>query len=35
MHHFDLSVIGSGPGGQRAATQAAKLRKHAAICEKS
>jgi len=35
MHHFDLSVIGSGPGGQRAATQAAKLRKRVAICEKS
>ena len=32
MHDFDL--IGSGPGGQRAATQAAKLRKRAAICEK-
>src|SRR5438128_1765020 len=27
-------VIGSGPGGQRAATQAAKLRKRVAMCEK-
>jgi len=34
MHDFDLIVIGSGPGGQRAATQAAKLRKRVAICEK-
>jgi pyruvate/2-oxoglutarate dehydrogenase complex dihydrolipoamide dehydrogenase (E3) component len=33
-HHFDLIVIGSGPGGQRAATQAAKLRKRVAICER-
>ena len=34
MHNFDLIVIGSGPGGQRAATQAAKLQKRVAICEK-
>jgi NAD(P) transhydrogenase len=34
MHTFDLIVIGSGPGGQRAAIQAAKLRKRVAICEK-
>ena len=34
MHNFDLIVIGSGPGGQRAATQAAKLRKRVAMCEK-
>jgi len=34
LHNFDLIVIGSGPGGQRAATQAAKLRKRVAICEK-
>ena len=33
MHHFDLIVSGSGPGGQRAATQAAKLGKRVAICE--
>ena len=26
--------FGSGPGGQRAATQAAKLRKRVAMCEK-
>jgi pyruvate/2-oxoglutarate dehydrogenase complex dihydrolipoamide dehydrogenase (E3) component len=26
VHDFDLIVIGSGPGGQRAATQAAKFR---------
>ena len=31
MHHFDLIVFGS-PGGQRAATQAAKLGKRVAIC---
>ena len=34
MHQVDLIVVGSGPGGQRAATQAAKLRKRVAICEK-
>jgi len=34
MHQFDLIVVGSGPGGQRAATQAAKLRKRVAMCEK-
>jgi NAD(P) transhydrogenase len=34
MHNFDLIVIGTGPGGQRAATQAAKLGKRVAICEK-
>ena len=32
---FDLIVIGSGPGGQRAAIQAAKLRKRVAIVERS
>lgn len=32
---FDLIVIGSGPGGQRAAVQAAKLGKKALIVEKS
>lgn len=31
--HFDLFVIGSGPGGQRAAIQAAKLGKQVGICE--
>lgn len=31
---FDMIVIGSGPGGQRAAIQAAKLGKKAVIIEK-
>jgi len=35
MREFDLVVIGSGPAGQRAAVQAAKLGKRAAIIEKS
>ncbi len=35
MQDFDLVVIGSGPAGQRAAVQAAKLGKRAAIIEKS
>ncbi len=34
MESFDLLVIGSGPGGQRAAVQAAKLGKRAAIIER-
>ncbi|RMF98876.1 MAG: Si-specific NAD(P)(+) transhydrogenase [Gammaproteobacteria bacterium] len=34
MQEFDLVVIGSGPGGQRAAVQAAKLGKRAAVIEK-
>ena len=34
MHKYDLLVIGSGPGGQRAAIQAAKLGKNAAIVER-
>src|SRR5262249_658761 len=33
--HHDLVVIGSGPGGQRAAIQAAKLGKRAVVIEKS
>jgi NAD(P) transhydrogenase len=33
MAHFDLLVIGSGPGGQRAAIQAAKLKKRVGIVE--
>lgn len=33
MADFDLIVIGSGPGGQRAAIQAAKLKKKVAIVE--
>ncbi len=32
--HFDLLVIGSGPGGQKAAIAAAKLGKRAAIVER-
>jgi NAD(P) transhydrogenase len=34
MAHFDMLVIGSGPAGQKAAIQAAKLRKKVAIIEK-
>ncbi|WJW75246.1 Si-specific NAD(P)(+) transhydrogenase [Thiohalobacter sp. IOR34] len=34
MQHFDFLVIGSGPAGQRAAIQAAKLGKNAAIIER-
>lgn len=33
MRHFDLCVIGSGPAGQRAAIQAAKLGKSVCIVE--
>ncbi|HZS10798.1 MAG TPA: Si-specific NAD(P)(+) transhydrogenase [Nitrospirales bacterium] len=34
MFNYDLLVIGSGPAGQKAAIQAAKLRKRVAIIEK-
>jgi len=34
MRDFDLLVIGSGPAGQKAAIQAAKLRKRVAVIEK-
>ncbi len=34
MHDFDLLVIGSGPGGQKAAIAAAKLDKRVAIIER-
>ena len=34
MHDFDLLVIGSGPGGQKAAIAAAKLAKKVAIVER-
>ena len=34
MRHFDLVVIGSGPGGQKAAIQAAKLGRSVAVVEK-
>jgi NAD(P) transhydrogenase len=33
-HDFDLLVIGSGPAGQKAAIQAAKLRKRVALVER-
>ena len=35
MQKFDMLVIGSGPGGQRAAVQAAKLGKSVALIEKA
>ena len=34
MQKFDLFVLGTGPAGQRAAVQAAKLGKRVGICEK-
>ncbi|MEX2214058.1 MAG: Si-specific NAD(P)(+) transhydrogenase [Phycisphaeraceae bacterium] len=34
MRHYDLAVIGTGPAGQKAAIQAAKLGKRVAILEK-
>src|SRR5262245_50019887 len=34
-YDFDLAAIGSGPAGQRAAVQAAKLGKRAAVIEKN
>ncbi len=34
MQNFDLLVIGTGPAGQRAAVQAAKLGKKVGICER-
>lgn len=34
MRHFDLCVIGSGPAGQRAAIQAAKLGRNVCVVEK-
>jgi NAD(P) transhydrogenase len=33
-HHYDLLVIGSGPGGQKAAIAAAKLGRRAAVIER-
>lgn len=35
MNRYDLAVIGSGPAGQRAAVQAAKLDKHTLIIDKN
>ena len=34
MYDFDLLVIGSGPGGQKAAIAAAKLGRQAAVIER-
>src|SRR6185503_19256423 len=34
MQSYDLFVIGSGPAGQRAAIQGAKLGKRVALCER-
>src|SRR5260221_14296797 len=35
MRHFDCVVIGSGPAGQKAAIQAAKLGKRVCVVEKN
>ncbi len=35
MYDYDLLVIGSGPGGQKAAIAAAKLGRSAAIVERT
>ena len=35
MRHYDCAVIGTGPAGQKAAIQAAKLGKHVAIVERN
>ena len=35
MRHFDCAVIGTGPAGQKAAIQAAKLGKHVCVIEKN
>ena len=35
MQSYDLVVVGSGPAGQKAAVQAAKLSKRVAIIEKA
>ena len=35
MKHVDMVVIGSGPAGQKAAIQAAKLGKSVALIEKN
>jgi len=34
MKKFDVLIIGSGPGGQRAAFQASKLKKRVAVIER-
>src|SRR5215475_2768282 len=35
MRHYDVVIIGTGPAGQKAAIQAAKLGKRVAVVEKS
>ena len=35
MRHYDCAVIGTGPAGQKAAIQAAKLGKHVCVIEKN
>src|SRR5881275_3787944 len=35
MKHYDVGVIGTGPAGQKAAIQAAKLGKHVVLIEKN
>jgi len=35
MRHYDCAVIGTGPAGQKAAIQAAKLGKKVVIIEKN
>ncbi len=34
MKHYDIVIVGSGPGGEKAAIQASKLKKKAAIIER-
>src|SRR5687767_7088473 len=35
MRHYDCAIIGSGPAGQKAAIQAAKLGKRVCVIEKN
>ena len=35
IRHYDIIVIGSGPAGEKSATQASKLKKQVALIEKS
>src|SRR5271154_1682385 len=35
MRHYDLCVIGTGPGGQKAAIQASKLGKRVCVIERN
>ena len=34
IRHYDIIVIGSGPAGEKSATQASKLKKQVALIEK-